>query len=119
MEPSFFRLDEVVRFAMADGVTGRPVFGADAMINLAELGPGAVVPEHSHPHEQIGLVLRGTLELTIDGATSTLGPMDGAVIPGGVPHGALAGPEGAVMLDVFQPAREDYRALWTAQTVRP
>jgi quercetin dioxygenase-like cupin family protein len=35
-------------------------------------------------------------------------------IPAGVVHGAYAGPEGAVVLDVFAPIREDFRALAVA-----
>jgi quercetin dioxygenase-like cupin family protein len=36
--------------------------------------------------------------------------MDAMHIPSGVVHGAYAGAEGAVVLDVFVPIREDFRA---------
>ena len=39
--------------------------------------------------------------------------MDAYVIPGGVEHGARCGPEGATVIDVFQPVREDYKAKYT------
>ena len=29
--------------------------------------------------------------------------------PGGVPHGIRVGPQGAVVLDIFSPPREEYR----------
>jgi quercetin dioxygenase-like cupin family protein len=119
MQAPFFRFDDVPSFPMAAGVTGQPVFGQGAMLNLARLDAAAVVAEHSHPHEQIGLVLEGSIELTVAGVTQMLGPMDGVVIPGGVVHSALGGPGGAVMLDVFQPPREDYRDRWTGQTSTP
>ena len=112
MEAPFFRLDEIAPFAMVPGVSGQPIFGQGTMINVATLDPGAIVAGHSHPHEQIGLVLRGMMELTIDDVTQELGPMDGVVIPGGVVHSARGGPEGAVVVDVFQPPREDYRERW-------
>ena len=35
---------------------------------------------------------------------------ESGVIPGGVEHSARCGPEGATVIDVFQPVREDYRA---------
>jgi hypothetical protein len=38
--------------------------------------------------------------------------MDGYVLPGGVEHSAYCGPEGALVLDVFRPVREDYRERW-------
>ncbi len=96
---------------MADGVRGRALFGDDAMLNLVELDPGAIVPEHSHPHEQLGIALSGLIVMTIDGEETPMGPMDAMHIPSGVVHSGRAGPEGAVVLDVFAPIREDFRAL--------
>lgn len=112
MEPQFVRLDDVRPFELGPGIGCRPLFGEGAMINLVELEPEAVVPAHSHPHEQLGVVLRGLLVLIVEGAEHPLGPMEGCVLPGGVEHGARAGPEGATVLDVFRPIREDYRERW-------
>jgi quercetin dioxygenase-like cupin family protein len=106
-----FRLDALSPFTMADGVRGRALFGDGAMLNLVELDPGAVVPEHSHPHEQLGIGISGLIVMQIDGEEHPMGPMDAMHIPSGVVHGAYAGPEGAVVLDVFVPVREDFRAL--------
>jgi quercetin dioxygenase-like cupin family protein len=83
-------------------------------VNVVELEADAVVAEHSHPHEQIGFVLRGLMAMTIDGETRELSPMEGFVIPGDVAHSGRSGPDGATVVDVFQPAREDIRALWSA-----
>ena len=52
------------------------------MINVIEFGPGSTVPAHSHPHEQLGIVLRGMQALVIDGVAHELGPMEGYVLPG-------------------------------------
>ena len=79
------------------------------MINVIEFSPGATVPAHSHPHEQLGIVLRGMQALVIDGVARELGPMEGYVLPGDVEHSAYCGPEGATVIDVFCPVREDYR----------
>lgn len=114
MEPQFVHFDQVRSFELVEGVTGRPLFGEGAMLNLIELEPGAVVPLHSHEHEQLGIVLRGTLGLVVDGVAHEMGPLEGFVLPGGVPHSAYAGPEGSLQLDVFRPVREDYRERWEA-----
>ena len=53
------------------------------MLNLIEFEPGATVPLHSHPHEQLGLVLRGMQALVVDGVAHELGPMEGYVSPAG------------------------------------
>jgi unsaturated pyranuronate lyase len=112
VQSQFVRFDDVQSFTLAAGVTGRPLFGAGAMINLIEFEPGAQVPLHSHPHEQLGIVLRGMQALVVDGVARELGPMEGYVLPGGVEHSAYCGPEGATVLDVFQPVRDDYRERW-------
>jgi quercetin dioxygenase-like cupin family protein len=93
---------------LAPGVTMRPLFGEQAMLNLLEFAPGARVPVHDHPHEQLGYVIEGELALEIDGVEHELRPGDAYRIAGGTPHAAWStGP--CVVLDVFQPVREDYR----------
>jgi quercetin dioxygenase-like cupin family protein len=109
MEPQFVSFDRVQPFQLADRVTAKALFGEGAMLNLVELEPGAVVARHRHPHEQLGLILRGALTLTVDGSDHLLREMDGYTLPGDIEHGATAGPEGALVLDVFRPVREDYR----------
>jgi quercetin dioxygenase-like cupin family protein len=115
MEPQFVRLDDVRPFELAKGVSGRPLFGEGAMLNLIEFAPGSEVPLHSHDHEQLGLVLRGMQALVVNGVPHELGPMQGYALPGGVPHSAYCGPEGATVLDVFRPVREDYLERWRGE----
>jgi quercetin dioxygenase-like cupin family protein len=105
------RLDSLDPFALAAGVQARALFGDATMLNLVELEPGAVVPEHSHPHEQMGIVISGEIVMIIAGEERPCHAMDAMHIPSGVVHGAYAGTEGAVVLDVFVPIREDFRAL--------
>jgi quercetin dioxygenase-like cupin family protein len=93
---------------LAPGVSMRPLFGSGVMLNLIEFEPGARVPEHEHPHEQLGYVLEGDLVLAIAGEERRLRPGDAYALPGGVPHGAWS-VEGCLVLDIFQPVREDYR----------
>ncbi|MBV8949039.1 MAG: cupin domain-containing protein [Solirubrobacterales bacterium] len=109
MDPQFVSFDRVRSFEMAEGVMAKALFGEGAMLNLVELEPGAVVAHHHHPHEQLGLMLRGSMTLNVDGAEHVLREMDGYTLPGDIEHGATAGPEGALVLDVFRPVREDYR----------
>jgi quercetin dioxygenase-like cupin family protein len=108
----FVRFDDVEPFSLVAGVEGRPLFGDRAMVNLIEFGPGATVPAHSHPHEQLGIVLRGMQALVVDGVAHELGPMEGYVLPGNVEHSAYCGPDGATVIDIFCPVREDYREQW-------
>jgi quercetin dioxygenase-like cupin family protein len=115
MEPLFVRLDGIRSFELVEGVTGQPLFGTDAMLNLIRFEPGATVPLHSHPHEQLGIVLEGMQALVVDGIAHELGPLEAYVLPGGVKHSAYCGPDGALVLDVFTPVREDYRERWHSE----
>jgi quercetin dioxygenase-like cupin family protein len=114
MAATFLDVDEIRPSTPAERVLGRPIFGSGATVDIVELEANAAVPEHSHPHEQIGFVLRGIMEMTIDGETRQPAPMEGFVIPGGVAHAGRSGPDGATVVDVFHPAREDIRAQWSA-----
>jgi quercetin dioxygenase-like cupin family protein len=109
VEPQFRSFRSLPGFKLADGVTAQPLFGDGAMLNLVELDPNAIVARHSHPHEQLGVILRGSMTLLVEGTDHLLEEMDGYTLPGGVEHEGIAGPEGALVLDVFQPVREDYR----------
>lgn len=69
------------------------------------LDPGAVVPEHRHPEEEFGQVVKGRLELGVGGAVHVLDAGEAFVIPGGVPHGARALDAGCELLECYAPAR--------------
>ena len=91
------------------GVEIRAISGESLMLSVVTLEPGSVVPEHSHPHEQMGMMLSGRAEFTIGGMTRILGPGDLWRIPGHVLHKVRTLEAPAVALDVFHPVREDYR----------
>jgi quercetin dioxygenase-like cupin family protein len=78
------------------------------MMSFVNLEPGAVVAEHSHPHEQVGRVLSGKLIFFIGGEQKTLQAGDMFRIPGNVPHKVIALDEPVQVLDIFCPIREDY-----------
>ncbi len=105
---SAFFLDLASR-ASKDIVPGgrTQTFWADKMlVSRVDFDPHVVVPEHSHPHEQFGVVLTGELQLTIAGELLILQAGDMYLIPGDIPHSAVAGPEGFTAAEVFSPVRE-------------
>ncbi|MGD9645467.1 MAG: cupin domain-containing protein [Pirellulales bacterium] len=83
--------------------------GEQMMFSLVEMQPHAVVEEHSHPHEQMGLMLSGSAEFVIGGVRQVVSTGGIWRIPGGVPHKVIAGAEPVRALDVFYPIRDDYR----------
>ncbi|MBE2267452.1 MAG: cupin domain-containing protein [Anaerolinea sp.] len=69
---------------------------------------GAVVPEHHHMNDQVGYVIYGRLELTVNGQTRVCDPGTSYAIPGGVSHSATALVD-TLLIDTFSPPRNDYR----------
>lgn len=105
-----FSLDQAEAFSPLEGIDMKAVFGRGGSLNLVTLAPEAELPLHTHPHEQIGIVIEGIEILLVGDREYHLGPMQAYVVPSGVEHGGIGGPEGCVVIDVFIPVREDYRA---------
>jgi quercetin dioxygenase-like cupin family protein len=97
------------RHVIFPGVAIETMAGQNAMLSIVRLEPGSVVLDHSHPHEQLGILIEGHLEFTVGGVTRMLRPGDMWRIPGGVSHRVRALDQPALALDVFQPVRDDYR----------
>jgi len=102
-----------------DTVRARRVQGDRITLAIVELAPNAVVPEHRHPAEQLGMVIRGSMHFTVDGETQDLGPGGTWRILSEQPHNVQAGADGAVVIDVFSPPRSDWDALTIAPTTAP
>jgi unsaturated pyranuronate lyase len=96
------------RHMIFPGVEIRTAAGTNLMLSVVHLEPESVVLDHSHPHEQMGILLEGRLEFTVAGVTRLLGPGDMWRIPGGVVHRVQALDQPAVAIDVFHPIREDF-----------
>ncbi|HET9068356.1 MAG TPA: cupin domain-containing protein [Amaricoccus sp.] len=102
-------LDTLPEREVFPGFHGRFVHSAGMTFAYWRVDPGAAVPEHDHPHEQVVNMLEGGLALTVAGEEMRLGPGDVVVIPGGVRHAARGLAGGCRVLDVFSPVREAYR----------
>jgi len=107
MEP-FAQLAELPLRQIWQSVAVRTIDGERLTLGVVELDANALVPEHRHVHEQLGMVLHGSLEFRVGDETRQLGPGGTWRIPSNVPHEVKVGPEGAVVIDVFAPVREDW-----------
>jgi quercetin dioxygenase-like cupin family protein len=106
---SYFRTDELPAAEMLPGVTRRAVHLDDVMITFFDFEPGAVVPEHHHPHQQITWIVSGAMEFDLDGEKRVLRAGDGVLIPPDAPHSAGILDEPCRALDAWHPVRDDYR----------
>ena len=102
------KLAELPEREVFPGHRARFVHSERMTVAYWRIDAGSTVPEHQHPHEQIVNVISGTYELTVAGKPLTLEPGMVVVIPGNVRHAGRAITD-ALLLDVFQPVREDYR----------
>jgi quercetin dioxygenase-like cupin family protein len=90
------------------GIRARVVHSARTSQSWVDIDEGASFPRHQHPHEQTVNVLEGQLELTVGDETHVLSAGASYVIPPDVPHAGRA-LTACRVLDVFAPAREDYK----------
>ncbi len=108
----FFNLDDTAQGILrelAPGLTARIFLGDHAMLSVVTIEPNAEGQVHSHPQEQWGVLLEGDAVRIQDGEEIPVKAGDFWRTPGGVPHGLRAGPQGARVLDIFSPPRDEYR----------
>ena len=104
----FINVNELKEKEVIPGYIGRAVHTGSNTYMYWTVEEGAVMPQHSHMHEQVANVLKGQFELTVDGETQLLEPGKVAVIPPHVIHGGKA-ITACELLDVFLPERDDYK----------
>jgi quercetin dioxygenase-like cupin family protein len=104
-------LEEHQLYELAEGVSFRPVFGENLLLNFVTFGPDRGFPSHDHPEEQFGLVLEGEMELTIGTETRLLRKGDLYVIPPNVPHEGRTLQTACLVADIFSPPRAGFREL--------
>jgi quercetin dioxygenase-like cupin family protein len=84
--------------------------------------PDQLFPHHSHDQEQLTYCLRGSIRFHMADESFEVPAGTAILIPPQVPHEAVAGDEGAVVLSVVVPARrddDDYELLDDASGHRP
>src|SRR5450631_3265306 len=77
----FATATDIEPLALMEGLRVRPVSGERVTLAIFELDPGTAMPEHLHPNEQVGVVVRGEFTFTIGGETRLRKPGDMWVIP--------------------------------------
>lgn len=103
------------------GILQKGFRGDNALITYNVLSPGLVPKPHSHPFEQLFMIVQGRVTLHVGDEVFDCGPGTVVRIPPDVEHwadppSAEDGP--AINIDVFSPARADYNYLVEYQTER-
>ena len=93
---------------LGKGIETRVFPGEHVMLSVVRIEPNTTGSIHSHPEEQWGVLLEGSCTRIQDGEEVECVVGDFWNSPGGSVHGIRAGAQGAVVLDIFSPPREEY-----------
>jgi len=87
----------------------RLIMGTHQELNWVKFEPGSKYSLHSHPYEQVSVVVQGRMLLTVGKAVREAGPGDMWHAPSEVPHGGeILGDEAVVFIDVYSLASEGH-----------
>ncbi|MEP7074599.1 MAG: cupin domain-containing protein [Acidobacteriota bacterium] len=90
------------------GIKRQMVVGQNIMVCRFTFDPFVITPEHTHPHEQVTLVMKGSVKFTIAGEERIVRAGDVLHFPSNNRHGATMLEEEVVLIDIFSPLREDF-----------
>ena len=93
---------------IAEGIERQMIWGERLMVCRLSFKPHVVTAVHAHPHEQITIVERGTVEFTVDGQKRIAAAGDVLHFPAHIQHGATMLDDDVVLVDIFSPLREDF-----------
>lgn len=106
MEPVI--IADLPELKIADGIIGQAINTHTMTVMHVRLDAGAIIPEHAHYHEQIVNVVAGEMELVVDGKPHRLTAGKSMILPPNIVHAGKVISDCRV-IDVFHPAREDFR----------
>jgi len=103
------RKTDVEKVEVMKGVTRYILLsGEKLMVVYYEIEPGVIFPEHSHPHEQMGYIIKGKAEYKAGGKVKIAEAGAAYYFPSNEKHQITTLDEKSVFLDIFSPPREDF-----------
>lgn len=93
---------------VAEGIKRQMVVGENVMVCRFTFDPFVITDVHSHPHEQMTLLMKGRVKFTISGEERIVTAGDVLHFPSNNRHGATMLDEEVVLIDIFSPIREDF-----------
>ncbi|MDD2807085.1 MAG: cupin domain-containing protein [Patescibacteria group bacterium] len=82
-----------------DAIKQRMLQNGYSIINEYNDPPNEVFPDHDHPGDQLLVVIKGSIEIVMDGKTSILRPGDEIFFPAKMMHSAKIGSQGCFYID--------------------
>ena len=109
-----YKIEDLPLTQLTEESATRFILGEHALVSFIENPPGTEFPMHSHPAEQILVILEGSEEHVVDGETFHIEAGDVVVHPPNVEHGGVT-KTGFKGIDIFAPPRESHVELMRAQ----
>ena len=92
----------------AEGIERQMIVGQNMMMCRFRFAPFVVTAEHTHPHEQMTLVVKGRVKFIISGEEHIMSAGNVLHFPPHNRHGATMLDEEVILIDIFSPIREDF-----------
>lgn len=107
----FYNLAKMKFKQKYQGIWGLVITGTHMQMTVVRLDFG-VSTHHSHPNEQMGYILKGEVEITINEEKKLCRAGDAYVIPSHTPHGfKVLSKTGVEYLEMFSPPKQE-NTLW-------
>ncbi len=90
------------------GANTHIVPGKNMTLSFATVDANTFAKVHSHPHEQMMIIVKGEMDVILEGKYYRVKAGDVIPIPGDVEHGAQTLGEPCQLLEVFSPARKEF-----------
>ena len=81
LKTPFFSWEELEWIKVDENTRRKQVWFGRLMHVLVELKAGSVSPVHNHPHEQIGYIMQGSLEVKVGDNVRVLKAGEGYLVP--------------------------------------
>jgi quercetin dioxygenase-like cupin family protein len=101
---NFTHLSSLPEQEIFPGISARVLHTEHVTVAYVTIQAVTLLPEHAHPQEQVCNVLRGQLEMTIEGDSQVLAPGITATIAPNLRHSGRALTD-CLVLDIFHPHR--------------
>lgn len=100
--------DDLIKRLLFPGVHAFVCAGEHMTLSRVHFDEGGVVERHAHPHEQVGILVRGRARFEIGEESRILEAGEIYRIPGGTLHRVTAIQGPVIAFDVFFPSRPEY-----------
>ncbi len=105
----FFNVPSIPYEKKRERVFIKSITGEKLQLSFIRLEPGEYT-NHRHSQEQMGYILSGNVEVTINEQAQVLGPGAAYYIPNNVQHGfRVTQTEGVEYLEIFSPPKAENR----------